>query len=170
MFGTKKNQLNTSEEVIRRTIHRRIEPAGIFPNEEEAVKLLKTKSLRIYLGIDPTGPDIHIGHTIPLLYLKSLWKIGHQPVIVIGDFTAKIGDPTGKETARKQLTGQEVKENMKNYLGQVYKILPKDHFEVKYNSAWLSKMSFEDVVKLASHATVQQMIARDMFQERIRNE
>ncbi|MBI2064334.1 MAG: tyrosine--tRNA ligase [Candidatus Yanofskybacteria bacterium] len=126
--------------------------------------------MRVYLGIDPTGPNLHLGHTIPLLFLKQLLKLGHKPILVIGDFTARIGDPTGKETARKPLTAKEVKDNMKNYLGQVYKILPKGSFEVKYNSSWLSKMSFSDVVQLAGHVTIQQMIARDMFQDRLKNE
>jgi len=166
MFGSK---VITDQQKIEELLTRRIE--AVFPSKEEANKRLKDgKQLRVYLGIDPTGPDLHLGHTIPLLFLKQLLELGHKPVLVIGDFTARIGDPTGKETARKPLTEKEVKNNMKNYLGQVYKILPKGSFEVKYNSSWLSKMSFEDVVGLASHVTVQQMNTRDMFQERIKNE
>jgi len=166
MFESK---INIDGEKIEELLSRRIE--NIYPSQEETEKRFKEgKKLRIYLGIDPTGPNLHLGHTIPLLFLKQLWLLGHTPILVIGDFTAKIGDPTDKEAVRKALTEDEVKGNMKNYLGQVYKILPKGSFEVKYNSSWLSKMSFEDVVKLASHVTVQQMIAREMFQERIRNE
>jgi len=166
MFGSK---IVTDEQKIEELLTRRIE--AVFPSKEEAEKRLKEgKELRIYLGIDPTGPDLHLGHTIPLLFLKQLLELGHKPVLVIGDFTARIGDPTDKKTARKPLTEKEVKNNMKNYLGQVYKILPEGSFEVKYNSSWLSKMSFEDVLGLASHTTVQQMSARDMFQERIKNE
>lgn len=177
MFGTNKKSLITDEETIRYAfdrrrgdLGRRLENEGVFPNIDEAVKILGNRRCRIYLGIDPTGPDIHLGHTIPLLFLKQLWLLGHTPVLVIGDFTAKIGDPTDKDATRKPLTEKEVKDNMKNYLGQVYKILPKGSFEIKYNSSWLSKMSFQDVVELASHVTVQQMIVRDMFQERIKNE
>src|SRR3989344_3353064 len=167
MFGTKK--IEAGENQLKELLERRLE--NVFPSKEEAVNKLKSGSrLRVYLGIDPTGPNLHLGHTIPILFLKQLLALGHVPVLVIGDFTARIGDPTGKETARKPLTEQEVKDNMKNYLSQVYKILPKGSFEVKYNSSWLSKMSFEDVVKLASHVTVQQMIAREMFQERIKSE
>lgn len=166
MFGTK---IKIDENKIAELLERRLE--NIYPSREEVEERLKSGDrIRVYLGIDPTGPDLHLGHTIPILFLKQLLELNHKPVLVIGDFTAKIGDPTGKETARKQLTDKEVKENMKNYLGQVYKILPKGSFEVKYNSSWLSKMSFEDVVKLASHVTVQQMIVREMFQERIKNE
>ena len=166
MFGSK---IVTDDKKIEKLLTRRIE--AVFPSKEEAEKRLKDgKQLRVYLGIDPTGPDLHLGHTIPLLFLKQLLELGHKPILVIGDFTARIGDPTDKEAARKPLTGKEVKSNMKNYLGQVYKLLPKGSFDVKYNSSWLSKMSLEDVVGLAGHATVQQMSARDMFQERIKNE
>lgn len=169
MFGKKGAKVITGETKIKEMLTRRIE--AIFPSREEASKVLKEgKKLRVYLGIDPTGPDLHLGHTIPLLFLKQLLELGHQPVLLIGDFTARIGDPTGKDVARRALTDKEVKDNMKNYLSQVYKILPKGSFEVKYNSSWLSKMSFEEIVGLASNVTVQQMISRDMFQERIKNE
>ena len=170
MFGTSNKKLITDEALIAQSLERRLEPAGVFPNKQEAISLLKSKSLRVYLGIDPTGPDIHLGHTIPLLFLKQLWELGHTPVIVIGDFTARIGDPTGKDSARKPLSPEEIKENSKNYLDQIYKILPKGSFEVCHNSDWLDKLSFKDVVQLASHVTVQQMIQRDMFQERIKND
>ncbi len=166
MFGTR---VDTDTKKIEELLSRRLE--NVFPSREEAVSKLSSGSrLRVYLGIDPTGPDLHLGHTIPLLFLKQLMGLGHKPVLVIGDFTARIGDPTGKETARKPLTEKEVKENMKNYLNQVYQILPKGSFDIKYNGDWLSRMSFEDVLSLASQATVQQMIAREMFQERIKNE
>lgn len=166
MFGSK---INTDNVKIGELLSRRIE--NIYPSKEEAERRLKEgKQLRVYLGIDPTGPDLHLGHTIPLLFLKQLLELGHKPVLVIGDFTARIGDPTDKEATRKPLTEKEVKDNMKNYLGQAYKILPKNSFEVKYNSSWLSHMSFQDVVELSSNVTVQQMVARDMFQERIKNE
>src|SRR3989344_4298670 len=149
---------NTDEKKVKELLTRRIE--AVFPSKEEVrVRLKEGKELRIYLGIDPTGLDLHLGHTIPLLFLKQLLELGHKPVLVIGDFTARIGDPTNKEATRKSLTEEEVKNNMKNYLGQVYKLLPKGSFEVKYNSSWLSKMSFEEVLKLAGSATVQQMIA-----------
>lgn len=170
MFGTSKQKLVTDEILIAQALGRRLESAGIFPNKEEAIGLLKSKSLRVYLGIDPTGPDIHLGHTIPLLFLKQLWQLGHTPVIVIGDFTARIGDPTGKDSARKPLSPEQIAENAKDYIDQIYKILPKGSFDVCHNGDWLDKLSFKDVVQLASHVTVQQMIQRDMFQERLKNE
>lgn len=160
----------TDESKIRSVLERRLEPAGIFPNKDEVIAALKAKPLRIYLGIDPTGPDLHLGHTIPLLFLKQLDELGHMPVIVIGDFTARIGDPTDKSAARKPQTEEEIKAHMSTYLDQIYKILPKDSFEVQYNSAWLSKITFDELLHLASYVTVQQMIKRDMFQERIKQE
>ena len=164
-----KRESITDEHKIEELLTRRIE--AVFPSSEEAEKRLKEgKELRIYLGIDPTGPDLPLGHTIPLLFLKLFLVFGHKPVLLIGDFTARIGDPTGKESARRPLTKEEVNENMENYLEQVCKILPKGSFEIKYNSSWLSKMSFEDIISLASHVTVQQMMARDMFKERLKNE
>ncbi len=166
MFGTK---VDTDIKKIDELLSRRLE--NVFPSREEAVNKFSSGSrLRVYLGIDPTGPDLHLGHTIPIFFLKQLLELGHKPVIVIGDFTAMIGDPTGKDLTRKPLTKEEVKSNFKDYLGQLHKILPKGSFEVKHNGDWLFKMSFEDVIGLASQATVQQMLARDMFQERIKNE
>lgn len=157
------------ENKIAELLSRRLE--SVFPSKEEAIKRLQEdKPVRVYLGIDPTGPDIHIGHTIPLLVLKQLAELEHKPILLIGDFTARIGDPTDKEATRTALTEEQVGNNMKHYLEQVYKILPKGSFEVEYNSKWLSKMNFEDLIKLASKVTVQQMIQRDMFQERIKSE
>ncbi|MEK7645854.1 MAG: tyrosine--tRNA ligase [Patescibacteria group bacterium] len=170
MFGNLKQKLVTDETLIGLALERRLEIAGVFPDKEEAISLLKSKSLRVYLGIDPTGPDIHLGHTIPLLFLKQLWLLGHAPVIVIGDFTARIGDPTGKDSARKPLSPDQINENAKDYLEQIYTILPKGSFEICHNGDWLDKLTFKDVVQLASHVTVQQMIQRDMFQERLKNE
>src|SRR3989338_9373409 len=170
MFGTSKQKLVTDESLISRALERRLETVGVFPSKEEAIRLLKSKPLRVYLGIDPTGPDIHLGHTIPLLFLKQLWLLGHTPVIVIGDFTARIGDPTGNDSARRPLSPEQINENSKDYLEQIYTILPKGSFDVCHNGDWLDKLSFKDVVQLASHVTVQQMIQRDMFQERLKNE
>lgn len=152
--------------LIKSILDRRIE--NVFPSRESVQQRLAEGKLNIYLGIDPTGPDIHLGHTVALLFLKELSKLGHKPILLIGDFTARIGDPTGKDSARKPLTPKEVGSNAKTYIEQVAKILPKGSFEVRHNSEWLSKMSLEDVIGLASHVTVQQMIARDMFQERIK--
>src|SRR3989344_1863660 len=161
MFGKK---IDTDSKKIEETLTRRIE--AIFPSKEEVEARLKEgKTLRVYLGIDPTGPSLHLGHTIPLLFLKQLSELGHKSILLIGDFTARIGDPTGRKSARRLLTEKEVKNNMKDYLGQVYKILPKGSFEVKYNSSWLAKMSSEEVFKLARHITLNQVLKRDLFEK-----
>ena len=160
----------TDKDQIREFLESRYVEA-VFPSKEKAAEILASgRRLVFYLGIDPTGPDIHLGHTVPLLLLKQIAELGHRIILLIGDFTARIGDPTDKDAARVALTEEEIERNMKTYVEQVKKVLGDIDFEVKYNSKWLSKMSFEDVIKLASRVTVQQMLARDMFQERLEKE
>lgn len=143
----------------------------VFPSKEKAAELLSGgERLSFYLGIDPTGSELHLGHTTNFFVLKKLFELGHKIILLIGDFTAQTGDPTGKDTARKVLSEAEVKENMKTYIKQAQKILPKGSFEVRHNSRWLSKLNFADIRKLARLVTVQQMFARDMFQKRIKED
>ncbi|OGN18812.1 MAG: tyrosine--tRNA ligase [Candidatus Yanofskybacteria bacterium RIFCSPLOWO2_02_FULL_45_10] len=140
----------------------------IFPSLEKAVELLSSgKPLTFYLGIDPTGPDIHLGHTTNLLVLKKLIKLGHKVILLMGDFTAQTGDPTGKDSTRKVLDNEQVLKNMETYLDQVNKILEKDSYVVRHNSEWLAGLTFAEIRKLARHITVQQTITRDMFQKRL---
>lgn len=125
----------------------------------------------MYTGVDPTGPTLHMGHLIWLKKLAELQKLGHRVIMLIGDFTALIGDPTDKTATRKRQTREEVLVNCKTYKKQASKFLSFDGpnpAELKYNSAWLAKMSFADVVELAAHFTVQQMVERDMFESRIK--
>ena len=144
---------------------------AVFPSSEKALEVFKSgRRLTFYLGIDPTGPDIHLGHVTNFLVLKKIINLGHKVILLIGDFTARIGDPTGKDTARQPLSKDQVKENMKTYLSQVYKILPKGSVEIKYNSQWLEKMNLEKVIALESYFTVQQMMARDMFKRRLKEQ
>ncbi|OGM98333.1 MAG: tyrosine--tRNA ligase [Candidatus Yanofskybacteria bacterium RIFCSPLOWO2_01_FULL_41_34] len=165
MFG---NKINTKEDNIRDFFSRYIE--NVFPSQEKAMELLKSgRRLSFYLGIDPTGPDIHLGHSTNFFVLKKLIEMGHNVTLLIGDFTAQIGDPTGKSKTRNSLTVEEVKQNMKTYLEQAIKILPKGKFKVRYNSEWHRNMTFQRVIELASNFTVQQMIERDMFQNRLKN-
>lgn len=131
--------------------------------------LLSGKKLKIYFGIDPTGPNLHIGHVANLLKLKEFIDLGHQVTILLGDFTAMIGDPDKKE-ARKQLTKEDVKNNLKGYKKQIGKIIPLAKIKIAYNSKWLGKLNFADILELTSEFTVGQMIERDMFQERIKAE
>ncbi len=122
--------------------------------------------LTVKLGLDPTAPDIHLGHTVVLRKIKQFQNLGHRAIVVIGDFTGMIGDPTGKSKTRKQLTQAEVIENAATYEKQIFKILDHEKTEVKFNSEWLSKLNFADVIHLASKCTVARMLERNDFQNR----
>ena len=138
--------------------------------DELKEKLAKKKPLTVKLGLDPSAPDIHLGHTVVLRKLRQLQDLGHNIVIIIGDFTGKIGDPTGKSQARKALTTEQVLENAKTYEEQIFKVLDKEKTEVKFNSEWLSKMNFEDVIRLGSKMTVARMLEREDFKKRYENQ
>ena len=142
----------------------------IIDEKDLRLKLEKSqkenKPLTIKLGLDPSAPDIHLGHTVVLRKMKQLQDLGHNVVILIGDFTGKIGDPTGKSQARKALTTEQVLANAKTYEEQIFKVLDKDKTEVRFNSEWLGKLNFEDVVRLASTITVARMLERDDFKKR----
>ena len=147
--------------------------AEIIPEEELKQKLansVKTgKPLRVYLGVDPTAPDIHLGHTVVLRKLKHFQDLGHTAIFLIGDFSAMIGDPTGQSETRPPLSREQVDVNAKTYLAQVYKILDKDKTEVRYNSEWLGKMSSYDVVRLCGHYRLARMLEREDFRSRLEN-
>nr|WP_314461729.1 tyrosine--tRNA ligase [uncultured Clostridium sp.] len=143
-------------------------------NEEELlVKLEKSYKqevpLIIKLGLDPSAPDIHLGHAVVLRKIRQMQELGHQAVIIIGDFTGKIGDPTGKSKGRVALSNEKVKENALTYCEQIFKILDKEKTMVRFNSEWLSKLNFEDVIRLAATSTVARMLERDDFQNRYKN-
>lgn len=144
--------------------------ADLLPEEEFKKKLERSVStntpLIVKLGLDPTAPDIHLGHTVVLRKLKLFQDLGHQIVIVIGDFTARIGDPSGKSVTRPPLTEEQVLANAKTYQEQIFKVLDPDKTQVRFNSEWLSKLNFEDVLRLASKYTVARMLERDDFHKR----
>lgn len=125
------------------------------------------KPLRVYLGVDPTAPDIHLGHTVVLRKLKHFQDMGHTAVFLIGDFSAMIGDPTGQSETRPPLSREQVDANAKTYLDQVYKILDRDKTEVRFNSEWLGKMSSYDVVRLCGHYRLARMLEREDFRSRL---
>lgn len=127
------------------------------------------RPLRIKLGLDPSAPDIHIGHSVVLRKIRQLQELGHKAVIIIGDYTGMIGDPTGKSKTRKQLSREDVERNANTYMEQIFKIIDKEKTEVYYNSEWLSKMNFGDVIELASKCTVARMLERDDFNNRYTN-
>ncbi len=147
--------------------------AEIIPEPELVEKLEASrkagKPLRIYLGVDPTAPDLHLGHTVVLRKLKHFQDLGHTAVFLIGDFSAMIGDPTGVSETRPPLTRDEVDANARTYLDQVFKILDRNKTEVRYNSEWLSKMNAEDVVRLCSHYRLARMLEREDFRSRLQN-
>ena len=147
--------------------------AEIIPEPELAAKLEASrkngKPLRVYLGVDPTAPDLHLGHTVVLRKLKHFQELGHTAVFLIGDFSAMIGDPTGVSETRPPLTREQVDANAKTYLEQVYKILDREKTEVRYNSEWLSKMNAEDVVRLCGRYQLARMLEREDFRSRLRN-
>lgn len=144
----------------------------IYPSPDDlAAELRSGQVLTAYIGIDPTDPNLHVGHESQLLKLQRLQKLGHNVILLIGDFTGMIGDPSDKSATRVKLTRRQVLENAEGYKEQAGKIIdfddPVNPAQLRYNSEWLSKMAFEDVVELASELTVQQMIERDMFRRRI---
>jgi len=138
----------------------------ILPLEELKKKLEKNKPLRVKLGMDPTAPDLHLGHTVVINKMKQLQDLGHEIIFLIGDFTGMIGDPTGKNVTRKPLTKADVLENAKSYEDQVFKILDKDKTRIAFNSEWMGKMSSAEMISLASKQTVARMLERDDFSKR----
>ena len=129
----------------------------------------ENRTLRIKFGMDPSAPDIHLGHAVALRKIKQLQDLGHIAVVIIGDFTGAIGDPTGKSKTRNQLTDEQVKFNAQTYLEQIFKILDKDKTELHYNSEWFGQMNFKDVINLCSKTTVARMLERDDFNNRMNN-
>ena len=138
----------------------------ILPLEELKKKLEKNKPLRVKLGMDPTAPDLHLGHPVVINKMKQLQDLGHEIIFLIGDFTGMIGDPTGKNVTRKPLTKADVLENAKSYEDQVFKILDKDKTRIAFNSEWMGKMSSAEMISLASKQTVARMLERDDFSKR----
>lgn len=143
----------------------------IIPTEELEIKIAKSiienRPLKVKLGLDPSAPDVHLGHTVVLNKLRQFQENGHTIQLIIGDFTGKIGDPTGKSIARKQLTDEDVKHNAKTYFEQFGKIMDMSKVELHFNSQWLSKLNFEEVIQLAGKITVARLLERDDFEERI---
>ncbi|ASR46891.1 tyrosine--tRNA ligase [Paenibacillus kribbensis] len=147
--------------------------AEIVPEDELKRKVIKSvvsgEPLKIKLGLDPSAPDIHIGHTVVMHKLRQFQELGHHVQLIIGDFTGRIGDPTGKSETRKQLTEEDVQRNAQTYKEQIFKILDPDKTKVYYNSEWLGPMSFADVVTLSAKVTVARMLERDDFTKRYQN-
>jgi tyrosyl-tRNA synthetase len=148
--------------------------AEIIPLDDLATRLEESRKtgrpLRIKAGFDPTAPDLHLGHTVLLRKLRHFQQLGHTVIFLIGDSTALIGDPTGKSATRKQLTQEEIDANAETYKAQVFKILDREKTEVRYNSEWLAKLGFADMIRLAASTTVSQMLEREDFHARFQGE
>lgn len=167
----RKREIVTDEKKIDEILDRYTEE--ILPTREELKKkLLSGKRLKIYIGADPTGKDLHLGHGVAFFLVEEFRKLGHEIIILFGGFTAMIGDPTGKDSARVKLTSKEVKENMKGWKEQVSKIVSfKDFFnkpKIVNNNDWYSKMTLGQITEIATNFTVQHMIERDMFDKRMK--
>lgn len=158
------------QEVARQLAVIRRGAAEIIPEEDLEKKIrhsLRTgQPLRVKLGLDPTAPDIHLGHTVVLHKLRQFQELGHQVFIIIGDFTGRIGDPTGRSETRRQLSEEEVKANAETYKEQIFKILDPHRTEVVFNSSWLEKLTFSQVIELAAKVTVARMLEREDFSRR----
>ncbi len=144
----------------------------VLPDKEGVARLMEERPIKLYLGIDPTSPDLHVGHAVPLRKLKQFQDLGHEVTLLFGTFTGKIGDPTDKLATRKKLNDGQIETNIATYIEQAGKILDfsdrsTNPVKIVYNEEWLGRMNFAEVVELASNFSVQQMLERSMFQERI---
>lgn len=161
----------SQKQIIKELLSRRIEKA--YPSKKALEKLLLSgRKLRLYQGFDPSSPNLHIGHLAGLLVLKQFQELGHEVIFLIGDFTGMIGDPTGKSKTRVQLSPETVAANAKTYQDQASLVLNfkgPNAAKMKFNSEWSRRLTFAELLKLASHLTVQQLIERDMFQARLKN-
>lgn len=158
----------TSREKIHDLLTRAVSEAIVKDHLETALK--SGRRLRIKFGIDPTAPDIHLGHAVPLMKLRQFQDLGHRAVLIIGDFTARIGDPSGRTEARKPLSDAVIRKNLKNYLAQAGKIINIKKAEIHYNSEWFGKMKAAELHDLMSRVTVQQILKRQDFRERIKKD
>ncbi|TEU01470.1 MAG: tyrosine--tRNA ligase [Candidatus Stahlbacteria bacterium] len=143
---------------------------SVIPEEELKEKLKEERPLRVKLGIDPTAPEIHLGFAVVLRKLRQFQDVGHIAVLIVGDFTARIGDPSGRSKTRVSLSEEQIRENMKGYTRQIFKILDKGKTELRYNSEWLSKLDPSDIIRLTSQITVARLLERDDFNERFKAE
>ena len=152
----------TVEQVLTRGV------AEVLPGADTLKKLMSEKKIRVYLGIDPTGSLLTLGHSVVLRKLQQFADLGHEVILLIGNGTVKIGDPTGKDSTRPELTDDQIKENFKTWKEQASKVLDFSKITIRYNGDWLDALTYSDIVKLMAKTTVQQLMERDMFQERLK--
>jgi tyrosyl-tRNA synthetase len=160
----------TLQEQLDVIVNNSVEVLSVDELEKKITRSLKSaKPLRVKLGADPSRPDLHLGHSVVLRKLREFQDLGHEAILIIGDFTAMIGDPSGKSKTRPQLTAEEARENGKSYFEQASKILDPVKTTICYNADWLGRMQFADVIRLSSHYTVARMLERDDFEKRYRS-
>jgi tyrosyl-tRNA synthetase len=157
---------DTKKEKIKELLERGVDE--VIEKEHLKKRLIKGDKLRVKFGIDPTGSELHLGHLVPFRKLKQFQNLGHQVIFLIGDYTAKIGDPTGRSETRKMLTDEDIKNNMKDYIDQASKVLKMDEVEIRYNSEWYDKKGPAFMMELTSKFTFARMIERDDFKKRIK--
>lgn len=167
LSAEQQREIDRQLSIIRRGVVQIIPEDALI--QKVATSVVYGKPLKVKLGLDPSSPDIHIGHTVVLQKLRQFQELGHEVQLIIGDFTGRIGDPTGKSETRKQLSEEDVKRNAATYEKQVYKILDPTKTKFYFNSAWLEKMKFQDVMQLAANVTVARMLERDDFANRYGN-
>lgn len=161
-----KNSRTTSDstlEILSRGV------AEVLPSAKTLAALMHQRKIRVYLGIDPTGSLLTLGHAVVLRKLQQFAEAGHDVILLIGNGTVRIGDPTGRDSTRPVLTDEQIEEHFKDWKAQASKILDFSKITIKYNGDWLDKLSYSDIIKLMAQTTVQQLIERDMFQERLKN-
>src|SRR3989344_2554903 len=156
--------MTTTNEQIKRLLERQV--SEVLPDKKGLESLLRKKKIRLYLGVDPTSPNLHLGHAVVLRKLRQFQELGHEVILLFGTFTARIGDPSGKDKARQPLSEKEIRENIRTYQKQAGLILDLKRLSVKKNHEWLGKLSASEVQELASHITAARLWERDMFQER----
>lgn len=160
------NKLNTNLEEINKVLDRGVEQ--ILPKKETLAKLMSERAITLYLGIDPTGHQLHLGHSVPLRKLQDFAELGHRVILLVGNGTVKIGDPTGRDQSRPMLSDEEINANFANWQRQASKVLDFSLIEIRHNADWLDRMTYSDLLKLMAKATVQQLLERDMFQNRLK--
>lgn len=158
----RKSKSRKIEEVLTRRVEQ------ILPSKKGLKKLMEKRKIKLYLGIDPTSPQIHIGNAVPLRKLREFQNLGHEVILLVGTFTAQVGDPSERDKKRHSLTLSQIKKNMATFQKQASKILDFSKTKIKHNADWLSKLKFGDLVKLTSNFTISRLLERDMFQKRIK--
>ena len=159
-------KINTNPKTIDEVLRRGVEE--ILPNREKLKSLMRKRKIRVYLGIDPTGKRLHLGHTIGLKKLQEFAELGHEAILVVGTGTVFAGDPSLRDSPRPLITPKEVRENIKNWKNQLRRVIDFSKIKIRYNGEWLLKLKLKDIIKIASHISAAKLFQREMFQRRLK--